>query len=178
MINLIPQAAKANLRKEYIVRALSVWALLISLALFASGVLLLPTYVLYTKQIHTATAASESLKEKDASFKTIESTLTEANAFATQLSKSLDSVKASDILTHIEDALPSEVVLEGLNVVQEKNTLRIEARGTARTREALRHFTDALKRDAFFADAQVPISDLAQDTNLSFTVSLTLRTSS
>lgn len=156
-------------------RALSVWALLISLALLASGILLLPTYILYTKQIHVATAASESLKEEDASFTTIEKTLTEANAFATQLSGSLESVKASDILMHIESALPQDITLEALNVLQEKKKVRIEARASARSRESLRRFTDALKRDAFFSDAQVPISDLAQDSDLSFTVTLTLR---
>ncbi len=177
MINLIPESAKRRIRREYLARVFSVWAFLLSLAFCASTALLVPSYVLYARQIHAVTTISESLKKKSESFKSINTTLKEANVFASQLSAtSTNAVHAAEVLSHLEASRPLNVSLAGLSVVvDEKKGPTIVARGTAKTREDLRTFIEALKRDAFFDNAQVPVSDLAKDAELDFTVTLTLR---
>lgn len=173
MINLIPTSAKRMVHREYLVRVVAVWSLLCAGSLFASALLLMPTYVLYSQQLGHNEASVAVFDEGQ--YTMMRDTLTEANVFAEQLSRSLTSVKASEILSHIESAKPDGVELRGLYVMGDKDKMRIEVKATAATRERLRTFLDALRRDAFFATADVPVSDLAKDTNLAVTVSLTLR---
>lgn len=174
MINLLPPEAKGAMRKEYIVRLLSVWAALCGCALVGASFLLLPTYLFYSNQIRNSIKETSASEEKLQAFEHMRVSLSEAQTFAKRLSLSIESVKASDILTHIEDALTEEIALEGLQIVQEEKGTRIEVRGKARTREALRVFLKRIESDTYFLDAQVPVSDLAKDTNLLFTMTVHL----
>ncbi len=179
MINLIPQAGKDVVRREYFLRVGTVFGFLCAGALVAGGLLLLPTYALVTRQLHSVIVAGVEEKDAEADYARQVSELDEAEKIAGQLLVSGGrSASASSILTHIEASISPEVVLTNLSVTETKEGAAVTARGTATTRESLRRFVEGLKRDAFFADAVVPVSDLARDTNLSFTVTLTLRTES
>ncbi len=178
MINLIPSHAKKRVRTEYLIRVASMWMLLCALSLYTGIVLLVPTYVLYSRQIEAGTTPDTTRAERAESIASMRATLGEANAFAQQLSRSLDSVQASEVLAHIERAQVEGIDFQGMYVVREKEAMRIEVKVNAATRERLRAFQDALRRDAFFATAEVPVSQLAKDTDLSVTIALTLRTES
>ena len=176
MINLIPENAKSRVRREYLARTGAVWLFLFATALTASAIFLMPTYVLYIRQsgdLHTDKTEPEGRAEE---YARITASLEEAAVFAQQLSQKDASITASEILTHVERARNEGVTLLGLYAAREKEKVKIEVRGAARSRESLRTFQDALRRDAFFLDAQVPVSDLARDTDLTFTMTLTLRT--
>ena len=68
MINLIPPGAKKRMYTEYVARALSLWVLLLSCALFGGALLLVPTYVLLQKQIVIAESAVGSGRVKEEVF--------------------------------------------------------------------------------------------------------------
>lgn len=174
MINLIPPDAKGAIRREYIVRVSSVWIALVGCALLGASFLLLPTYLFYSNQIRASVREAASSEERLEAYERMRASLSEAQTFAKRLSLSIESVRASDILAHIEDALTEAIALEGLQIVQEEKGTRIEVRGKARTRDALRVFLRRIESDTYFLDAQVPVSDLAKDTNLLFTMTVRL----
>ncbi len=177
MINLIPPGGKKRVNTEYVTRALSLWVFLLACALLGGALLLVPTYVLLQKQIFIAGTSEDGGRSKGEEFEVMTKTLKETNVFAAQLSQSMDSVRASDILAQVSAALSQGVDLRGLSITDagEGKGVSIIAQGTASTRQSLRAFLDKLKQGGFFQDAQVPISDLAPDTNLVFTATLKLK---
>ena len=172
MINLIPPQGKKLVAREYGARVAAVACASVALALVASTVALVPSYVLFSSsrnaQAPIEDVAGEEMRE-------VEAGLRKAMALTQQLQDTTQSLEPLAIVNHVESAVSSAIVIESFALSHEKAT-HIQVRGSATTRESLRQFIEALKRDSFFADAQVPVSDLAPDTNLDFTVTLTLRT--
>lgn len=175
MINLIPPQGKTLVKNEYIVRVVAVGCLSVAVALIISTIALLPAYVLFSSAYAVTPLAGTEDAHTERATAEVERSLNEATAFAEQLQKTTGSLATLDILTHIESAVSPAIVLENF-IFSEEGGAVIRARGTATTRESLRKFIETLKRDAFFADASVPVSDLARDTEVVFTVTLTLRT--
>ncbi len=175
MINLIPPEGQRIVRREYLARVGAVFSLLATGALLAGALLLLPTYILLTHQLNTTTDQA-AYPEAESGYAEATRSLADASRLAKRLEAADNSAAASEILAHIDAGRPSAVALIGLTINQRPDGAEIVARGTAETRESLRQFVDTLKRDAFFLDARVPVSDLARDTNLTFTLSLSLRT--
>jgi hypothetical protein len=171
MINLIPPDGVRMVRREYAARVLSVWAFILALAVGASALMLLPTYVLLQEELRitdteTAIAAdAHAIATKE---------LEEAQTIADRLQTARDPVAASAIFTHIEDALAPEIEFRSLFVTPAGSASQIQVIGTAMNREALQRFIGRLKGDPFFKDASVPVSDLARDVDLTFTLSLVL----
>lgn len=176
MINLIPPEGKKVIIKEYLARVATVWSYICMFACVGGGVALIPTYVFFTHQLQTMESGpAEHTTEIVAEYQKTLETLKEATVVASQLGRTTPSVEASAVVHHLEEALTDDIALGGLAVSLDDSKTKIEARGVARTRDSLRRFVEALKKDAFFAEAKIPVSDLAKDTNLPFSVSLTLR---
>ena len=68
---------------------------------------------------------------------------------------------------------PSTVILTGL-VYQKENEdkARFIINGVADRREDLLVFSQNLERDALFDDVELPVSNLAQDRNINFTLTI------
>ena len=176
MINLLPPQGKKLVAREYIFRVSAVAGFVCAFFLLASAVALVPTYILFSPS-----GAGPSQEEKgvpsEEEYMQLVAELKEASGIAAQLNKKINTVAASSVVTHIEDALFPDITLAAITFSEEAAQVRISVRGTARTRESLRSFLDTLKKDPFFADAQVPVSELARDTNVQFTMTLTLKPS-
>jgi len=172
MINLIPPQGKKLVAREYGVRVAAVACASIALALVASTVALVPSYVLFSSAPQAQVPAVEGVEER---MLEIETGLKKAKALARHLRGTTPSLAPLAIVTHVESAVSPAIFLESFSLSHEKVTL-IQVRGRAETRESLRQFIETLKRDAFFVEAQVPVSDFAPATNLDFTLTLTLRT--
>lgn len=171
MINLIPPDAVRIVRKEYVARVLCVWAIILAYSIGASAFTLLPTYVLVAGQLRVTDAAA-AVEENAHAMATEE--LAGAQAIAERLATVRDPIAASAILTHIEAALAPQITLRSLMISPDGIASQVQVVGTALNREALQRFTGRLKTDPFFENASVPVSDLARETDLSFTLTLVL----
>ncbi len=178
MINLIPPQCKTLVKKEYLFRVSAVASIIIACALFASAIALLPAYVLLGAHVGSMTKINEESVQKNAEYIRATEELEKTALLVAQLAKGTHPVSPTEVLIHIEQALSSEVALEGISLSLDATKIQVQARGTAKSRESLRLFLETLKKDTFFADAQVPVSDLARDKNLIFTLTLTLKTAS
>lgn len=176
MINLIPPEGKRVVRKEYVLRVYTVAGVVLSIALFVSAAALVPTYVLFLSS-PTPETSSKVTEPNSEEYARVTATLEAAMKVATQLQKPVPGLETSKIVSHIEAAVSPDITLEGMHFSQDAKQVRVEALGVARTRESLQAFIAALKKDTFFSDAQVPVSNLIKDTDLLFTLTITLRSS-
>ncbi|MGD0328662.1 MAG: hypothetical protein ABSB00_03070 [Minisyncoccia bacterium] len=180
LTNLLPQERQRALHRDYFMRLGVVAALLvIVLTLIAAG-LLLPTYVFLAEN---ASAQQQHLAN-------VESAVTSSDeaAFSAQLAALSDSAATLSALANAPSvgaimravlAIPRPgITLSGFayspvaNTSKNQNTLAIS--GIAATRDALRSYQLALQSAPLALSANLPVSVYAQDTNISFTITVTL----
>ena len=176
MINFIPPEAKAAVKREYIVRAASVWALLLAAVATVITVLLVPTYVLLLGQLEALSKEIVRMDEGSGTeYTEARATLGKTQQLAVELNVPTVRPTPSEILREIQNVQLRTIAISGFSYLHDGTkvtTLTIE--GIAATREALAEFSAALEKSPLFARAAVPVSELAEDHDLPFTLTLTL----
>jgi hypothetical protein len=177
MIDFLPPEAKSAVRREYVIRTVSVWAFLVGAVALVDVLLLLPTYLLLSREraalaleiVHTGQSTSTE------AYKTTRTALEKAQTLAVQLGVMDMSVMASAVLRGIRDAQTRTIIISGFSYAHTGAGVKsVEVRGNAATREALTEFVTALERNPLFAHAAVPVSDFAAAQDLPFTVTIML----
>ncbi|MDD3531202.1 MAG: hypothetical protein PHV99_01240 [Candidatus Pacebacteria bacterium] len=178
LTNLLPPERQRALSREYRMRLGVVAALLLTSLACASGLLLLPTYVLLT----------QSAAAKQANLTNVESVLSSADekALAAHLAVlSNDAVtlialgKAPSVSAILRNtlAIPRPgITLSGFSYTPAApNTAgKLTVSGTALTRDTLRSYQIVLQGAPFAAKADLPVSAYAKDADISFTITITL----
>lgn len=177
MINLIPPEAEKVAKHEYILRVGGILAFLLSAVLLIFTIALVPTYVLISAQIDTSIQQTEDAG-LDEEFKKADAEVVLTKAFIDHIRTKEQRVQPSVIIESITDAVPPGISL-GLFVTKQNEKTgvieKIDLQGIASTRELLAQFKSAVEEASLFVKAEVPIADLARDTNLPFTMSITLQ---
>lgn len=176
MINLIPPAGYTKVRKEYMLRMLATYFLLLSAVLILLTVALIPTYVLVRAQMNDS-VAHDKAGEEDTTVAQIESEITRTQGMITEFKKRTTTPDMSVFIHAIEKSAPSGIVFKNFTLGYTKNKITpIQLQGTAERREDLVAFKQALEKDALFASATVPIADLARERDVPFTMTITVAT--
>lgn len=177
MINLIPPQAKKSLLLEYWVRVTSTWLVLWSITLIVSAVILLPTYVLIGGQVDVYKTSAEEASQKVASFKDVSKDLFRASQEAKILVDEAALPNLSDFINLVESLQGSDIELNQINLSrnnQEINPMIIS--GSAKDRQALASFRDRLLAKEEITSADLPISNLARDKDIQFTITVNFKT--
>lgn len=178
LIDLLPPERRNALAREYLVRFSVVGLLFVTLLTLAAAVLLLPTYVLL----------SESARAKEAHLATIESTFSSAAGatLSARLAKLSDNAAVLSALARAPSASATlraaltiarpGILLSNLAYTPADGAVagKLVLSGTAATREALRGYQLALSSAPFSAAANLPVSAYAKDSNISFSITVTL----
>lgn len=177
MINFLSPETKQAVKREYVTRVASVWMLLIAGVATVGAALLAPTYVLLVRQLDALSQEIVTLEnESDAErYLATRDALSGAHSLALQLAVSYPGPTPSQILTEVQKAQTDTIVISGFS--HERAADRpdaVKVQGTAATREALAQFAAALERNPIFTRAEVPVSDLASDRDLPFTLTIVL----
>ncbi|MEY3783720.1 MAG: hypothetical protein RLZZ230_42 [Candidatus Parcubacteria bacterium] len=176
MINLIPTSAKRKLLLEYWSRVISVWFLLWATALIASACILLPAYVLIGGKITAYEASSVAASEKVSGYENISSELATANTQAKKIIDEAKLVKFSNLLTLFSELQGSEVHINKIQLGRAKaGVAPVIMGGMADSRQSLASFRDRLLADSTIESVDLPISNLAQDKNIAFSITVVLR---
>lgn len=175
MINLIPPQGRALMKREYMFRVGATFCILFGwLALFFA-VAHIPTYVLVKAQIQNIDAVAQRESSRDEEIKQSEAEVRAAQAVIMQLRAVKESRKVADIVGEVHRLANDSIRLHTFVLTDlEEKTSVIQVQGSATTREEFVAFKDALEASLFFARAEIPISDLARDTDLPFMMTLTL----
>lgn len=175
MINLLPIKEKKKIRRDYVFRLLTIVLGAVSVSTIIGIVTLFPSYFISDFQKRAAVDQAERLKKIDGEGdqENIVRVLKEAQQKLDILSPEREKVFLRTIFDTAISYKPSTVILTGL-VYQKENEdkARFIINGVADRREDLLVFSQNLERDALFDDVELPVSNLAQDRNINFTLTI------
>jgi Tfp pilus assembly protein PilN len=174
--NLLPLERQRTLSRDYFLRLAVVMVLIMSTLALVAIVLLIPTYVFLTssastKEAHLASIDSTLSSSDEVSFSARLTTLGRNVATLSALAPSPSSIiRKALAVSHPDIALTGFVYApaEGAR----PGTLDIS--GSAATRNALRNYQLALQSVSFARSAELPVSAYAEDSNIAFTIRVTL----
>jgi len=178
LTNLLPPERQRALARAYVVRMGVVGIVLISALMLVATMLLVPAYVLLTKstsakeaRLTSMEAALSSEDEKELSARL--AALTQDTATLAALR---DAPSASGIMRSVLAVARPGVTLSGFvyTPTADKTLGTLAISGTATTRDGLRNYQLALQNAPFARFATLPISAYAKDTDIAFTITITL----
>lgn len=176
MINLIPSSAKRSIAFEYWIRVASVGILVLCGILVTSTLLLLPVYVRIHSHIKAYEAVAGQATEKASEYSLSSATLIQTGIQARLLLGLKNQQSFSSIIDMLENLENSSISITSFNLSKSGGELQpIEITGKALTRQALADFREALLGHEAIDTVFLPISNLAQDRDISFTVTITLK---
>ncbi len=175
MINLIPTSAKRNIVREYWIRVINVWVFLLSSIAVCLAALLIPTHALLTGQINAyAETAEDALKKAD-DYDLSAASLITASQQATELLLLNEDIQFSSLLTLLESLPQPDVSITAYEFNRTEDEIGpIVVSGIALTRQALADFRVTLLNHPRIETIELPISNLALDRDIMFTVTVTM----
>ncbi|MCA9360153.1 hypothetical protein H6781_02425 [Candidatus Nomurabacteria bacterium] len=175
MINLIPPSAKKDLKREYWVRVIAVWLLLWSVFLVVGACLLFPVYVLIGSQVAVYKDSAEEASQRVTSYENVTTTLVQASLQAKFVLDEIAVPVFSEQIELFETLEGSEIKINKIYIGRGADGIApISLSGIASGRQALASFRDRILNLENVEDVDLPISNLAQDKNIPFTIKVTL----
>lgn len=175
MMNLIPPQGKRSARREYLLRTVSVCAMILGVVILLLAIAHMPTYVLVDAQTDALESTARKESERGEAVKVLEAEVGRTELIIKQLKRTKDLPREIDIVAEIRQHASNGIRLTAFTVdVSGQKTDQIQVSGVASTREMLAGFKTALESSPLFEKAEIPISSLVRDTDLPFTVTLTL----
>lgn len=174
MINLIPPSARKKVLTEYWVRVLSVWLLVFSISGLIVSIFLLPVYVLINSQIDTYVTSADEVSSKIVEFDSLASTINSVNDKAQKLFSLKQTDQFSELIAIIDGMHGEEILIEGLKFKRQgMNVNQLIIDGYANDRKSLASFRDKLTSLPNAKDVNLPITNLAKDKDINFSVTIT-----
>lgn len=176
MINLIPPIAKRNLIREYWLRVLIVWIVLTGIALLVGAALLLPPYVLIHSQIvvYESTASEAEAKVED--YRSVSRELVMASQLAQRLVEADQLDPLHPYLTQLIALGGESITITSIRLSRspESTIQPINVSGRATDRQSLAAYRDRLLAEPAVAAVDLPLSNLATDQDIKFSLQVTL----
>lgn len=173
MVNLLPPPVKASVIRAYYLRLGALTLLLISLALLVGGLLLLPSYFLAQASAENgerylvALEETVGLKERAGAGATM-SALAERVRI---LKEYAGTPMTTSLVDTVVGAKPKSVSINRIS--WEASTATVKVSGTAATRDALLAYVAALEESPLLSGVVLPLSQLASDRTIPFSISAT-----
>lgn len=177
MINLIPKEAVVYLRREYRSRAITVWSVLMGCAALITAFLLLPTYVLVDSQITAYELEYNKTTDKTSTFSDIADQVRQSNDLAGRLLEETEYTSPR-VLTETLEAIASEGIFISSISLKADQQSPINVVGIAETRSRLAAFRSDLESHSWFERVNLPLSDLANERDINFSLQVYRRINS
>lgn len=175
MINLIPPSAKKSVSIEYWTRVSSVALLILSGIIATSTLLLLPIYVRINSQIKVYAESAKDATDKVSKYDLSSSALVKASTQARLLLDLQDEQTFTAIIATLLAFTNAQISIDSFELNRDKDGLTpIQITGKSLTRQSLADFRKTLLEHKDIRSAFLPISNLTQDKDISFTVTVTM----
>jgi len=174
MINLIPPIAKKQVLKEYRFRVFSLWLILLSLVLLISSALAIPTIFLIESLASANAANIIEIKQDQSNNDDIGETINASNEIVRQVNQSQDRIMFSELIYTLDALAGADISLTQFSFKETEGKIdAISLIGFAKTRASLSAFREVLDQHESFSDIQLPISNLAKDKDITFSMQIT-----
>lgn len=175
MANLLPKKERRRFEWEYKFRLLSL-ALLFFVVLLSLGVVfLLPSYFVSESKEESIERQSEllqktiALREEDTSVSSLLATKQKINVLTSVQKQVLQTEVMQTIIQNIE----SDITVDAFYYTQGEDSVgEMRITGRADSRTALLAFSGRLKKESLFDRVDLPVSSLARDSNIVFSITL------
>lgn len=178
LINLLPLERQKKLFREYFLRLSVVFIALVTALTLVAAMFLLPTYVFLTQGAATKTSHLANIESALASSdgKTLSAHLNALSNNADLLLSLGETPSASSVLRAMLAVPRSGISLSGFSYTPATRNVPglVLISGRSQTREYLRSYQLALENTSFASSADLPVSAYAKDTNIAFTITVTL----
>lgn len=175
MINLIPQKAKKDIIVEYWVRVVTAWFILWAIALFVSAGILFPAYYLIGSQVSVYETSAVQASKKLASYDNVSESLVQASKEAKVIIDESNLPIFSDYISLIEGLQGDGIQVSKIQLNRDQNSIGpILLSGIASDRQTLASFRDRLLESEQIVSVDLPISNLANDSDIQFNITVTL----
>lgn len=170
---LIPAADRKRIHREYALRAIIVAIGVLSVAILAGAVSLFPSY-LRAYQYNKSTSTSLKIMRASAVDQDLDKAkneLTHDSLLLARLADTTGEVKLSDIIETMSLVRQNVIINSMTLVLSDPKTIAIKIGGIAPTRDALLSFRVRLEQMLGGTKVDIPIDQLAKNTNLPFNLS-------
>jgi len=177
MVNLLPKKEINILYRAYYVRLFTAWLLLVSCAILVGGALLVPSYVVSERAADSGERYLAALEET-VGIRERAGVTDDVRALAERLRILGDYSSEVSYGPFFEDAffeLTSDIRVGGIAFTKGSDALQVSISGNAKTRTALLSFADRLRQSGHFEGVSVPVSQLAVDENIPFSITATYK---
>jgi hypothetical protein len=174
MANLLPIKERKRGQREYTLRLSAVILIFFITAVVFGSVLLLPSYFFAELKLKSVKEQSVlvqraiELRGQDVSGVLLTGTkqkLIELDTAQTQISQ-------ITLINAVNANRGQGIMIRSYFYTYAKDENSIKIFGTASTREALTSFSERLKQESLFSRIDLPVSSLAKDTNIDFSITL------
>jgi hypothetical protein len=177
LTNLLPRSKAKMLRRDYFIRLTTVGVFLLVVLVIIHGILLIPSYLYAHQEVATESTALDRVSKSLATTQAqqVQSQLSTLQSEATYLTRLSSTPEASVTLRAILAVPHQGISLTGFSFTPASGgtpgTMTVS--GIAATREELSSYDQALGALPFVSNANLPISDYAQESKIPFTITLT-----
>lgn len=176
--NLLPPERKRALSRDFSLRIGVVAVVLVTVLTLAAAVLLMPTYVFLkasagVKQARLASMEAAPSSDNEAA---LSARLASLSSNAAKLIALSDAPSVSAIISTALAISRPGITLSSLSYTPsvDKSPAILVISGSSSTRDALRNYQLMLQGASFAQSATLPVSAYANDTNIAFTITVTL----
>lgn len=172
MINLLPPIAKKRLRQEGFLRFISLFIIILSVAVLLLFLFSIPTWVVQKYQLSSAKSAGTFTADVESEQKRIKQEGVITQQFITHISGQKIPPSRTVLIARLDELSGEEVELNRFSF-DSKNKITIS--GVATTRPALSSFRDRLAAEKGFSSVELPLSSLVNENNPDFTITLVVK---
>lgn len=177
LTNLLPQDQSRALLREYFTRLATISVFALAFVVAAGGAMLVPSYVKYESDLRAASAEYERLAASigATSEQEVATRLGALSANIAHLARLESTPKASAALRAVLAVPRDGISLSGFSYTPSAKPKenRMTLTGTAATRAALQRYDLALESADFVETSELPLDTFAEETDLSFIITLT-----
>ncbi len=172
MFSLLPEEYRKKMQKEYRIRLAVVGLLgLIALAVI-SGVFIFPTYLRISTE-NNITSIQKQVLENQITLQTGQNSSEDIKSVKQNMSiASLDQRSAISAISAVVQAQSKDIKLTNFSYTYNSKASNLSINGIALNRQALQSFQKNLSAQKLFTSVELPLSDYAKDSNISFSINI------
>lgn len=176
MANLIPPSARVRVKREYWIRVISVWMMLVGTACLMVATLQAPAYVLVKEQMSVFNHWYKEVEGDSKQFKSLAEVIDRTNEISLMLNKEEEHLLFSDLIKEVEDVATNDIHISDFTISRKEGVVEsFNVAGKAASRSSLADFKKDLEASELFESVELPLSNLAKDVDISFNILIVLK---
>lgn len=179
-MNLLPKKYKDDLKEGFKQRFFVTSMFTVATSFVVGSIMLLPAYFLIPKNLAEINDGFYLENDDTHLANEILKLPAEIDFKVKFLQTSMSGPSITNVLSEIVSNLPQGVVLDSVNFIRqpepaEGTSSQISISGIAKNRESLVSFSETLNKSVIFSGVELPVSNLARDKDLPFSMQVTIK---